>query len=75
MNAIMGMAAIAQANLDSPEKIEDCLDKINTSGRHLLSLIGDVLDMSKIESGKVSLAPAQVNLSNLIREVMDVCRP
>lgn len=75
MNAIMGMAAIAQANLDSPEKIEDCLDKINTSGRHLLSLISDVLDMSKIESGKVSLAPAKVNLSNLIREVMDVCRP
>ncbi len=47
MNAIMGMAAIAQANLSSPEKIRDCLNKINVSSRHLLSLINEVLDMSK----------------------------
>lgn len=75
MNAIMGMTAIAKANLGSPEKVEDCLDKINTSSRHLLSLINEVLDMSKIESGKVSLAMTQVNLPRMIREIMDMCRP
>ena len=53
MNAIMGMAAIAQANLSSPEKIRDCLSKINVSSRHLLSLVNEVLDMSRIESGKM----------------------
>ena len=75
MNAIMGMTAIAKANLNSPEKVEDCLDKINTSSRHLLSLINEVLDMSKIESGKVSLAMEQVNLPRMIREITDMCRP
>lgn len=75
MNAIMGMTAIAQANLGSPEKVGDCLDKINTSSRHLLSLINEVLDMSKIESGKVSLTMAQVNLPRMIREITDMCRP
>lgn len=55
MNAIIGMSVIAQANLQSPEKIQDCLNKINVSSRHLLSLINEVLDMSKIESGKIDL--------------------
>lgn len=54
MNAIMGMSAIAQANINSPEKIKDCLDKIDTSSRHLLGLINEVLDMSRIESGKIA---------------------
>ena len=75
MNAIMGMTTIAHANLESPEKIRDCLEKIKTSSRHLLSLINEVLDMSKIESGKVSLALAQMNLPDMIQEVMDMCRP
>ena len=55
MNAIMGMAVIAQANLYTPEKVQDCLSKINISSRHLLNLINEVLDMSKIESGKIDL--------------------
>ena len=75
MNAIMGMTAIAKANLNSPEKLGDCLDKINTSSKHLLNLINEVLDMSKIESGKVSLAMTQVNLPRMIREITDMCRP
>ena len=53
MNAIMGMAVIAQANLYTPEKVQDCLSKINISSRHLLNRINEVLDMSKIESGKI----------------------
>lgn len=75
MNAIIGMAVIAQANLQSPEKIQDCLNKINVSSRHLLSLINEVLDMSKIESGKVDLLSEPVSLPELIEDVMDVFRP
>lgn len=75
MNAIMGMAAIAQSNIDSPEKIRDCLNKIGTSSRHLLSLINEVLDMSKIESGKIDLNPEKVNLPDMIQNITDICRP
>lgn len=75
MNAIMGMAAIAQVNLDSPEKVHDCLNKINVSSRHLLSLINEVLDMSKIESGKIDLMPEEVNLPELTQNVADMCKP
>lgn len=75
MNAIMGMAAIAQANISSPEKVRDCLNKIGTSSRHLLSLINEVLDMSKIESGKIDLALEHVNLPVLVQNVTDMCKP
>lgn len=75
INAIIGMAVIAQANLDAPEKVQDCLDKISSSSRHLLGLINEVLDMSKIESGKVDLSCEIVSLPNLIEEIMNICRP
>lgn len=75
MNAIMGMTAIAQANISSPDKVHDCLSKINVSGRHLLSLINEVLDMSKIESGKIDLIPEEVNLAELLQNVLDMCKP
>ena len=75
MNAIMGMASIAQAHLDAPDKVQDCLRKINVSSRHLLSLINEVLDMSKIESGKIDLSYETVDLSVLVQNVMDICRP
>ena len=75
INAIMGMTTIAKANLQSPDKISDCLNKIDTSNRHLLSLVNEVLDMSKIESGKIDLAAGSVNLSDLIQSVTDMCRP
>lgn len=75
MNAIMGMTAIAKANLNFPEKMQDCLDKIEASNRHLLSLINEVLDMSKIESGKIDLTLGQFSLSDLVQNVMDIARP
>lgn len=75
MNAIIGMSVIAQANLNSPEKMQDCLAKINTASRHLLNLINEVLDMSKIESGKIDLTLEEVSLPDLIEDVMDVFRP
>lgn len=74
MNAIVGMATIAQANLLSPDKVRDCLNKINVSSRHLLSLINEVLDMSKIESGKIDLTLEDVDLPELIENVTDMCR-
>lgn len=75
MNAIMGMAYIAQANLTAPEKVQDCLSKINLSGQHLLTLINEVLDMSKIESGKIDLSSEVVSFPELFQNVMDMCRP
>lgn len=75
MNAIVGMTAIAQANLSSAEKVKDCLKKINISSCHLLSLINEVLDMSKIESGKIDLVFEDVELSDLVQSVSDICRP
>ena len=55
MNAILGFAEIAKKNVSDPEKVSDSLDKVHTAGNHLLSLINDILDMSRIESGKVIL--------------------
>ncbi|MCI8494774.1 MAG: response regulator [Lachnospiraceae bacterium] len=67
MNAIVGMTEIALKNIESEERVEDCLHKVKLSSKHLLGLINDVLDMSKIESGKMSLNIEVMSL----REVMD----
>lgn len=67
MNAIVGMTAIATANIDDRQQVQNCLKKIMLSSKHLLGLINDVLDMSKIESGKMTLNLEQISL----REVMD----
>lgn len=67
MNGIVGMTAIALANLNDTVRVEDCLKKITLSSRHLLGLINDVLDMLKIESGKLTLNSSRVSL----RETMD----
>lgn len=75
MNAIVGMTAIARANLNAPDRVRDCLGKIEVSSRHLLSLINEVLDMSKIESGKIDLALEEVRLPELVQSVSDMCRP
>ena len=75
MNAIIGMTAIAGKYLDDQERVEDCLRKITVSSRHLLSLINEVLDMSKIESGKIDLTEEEVNLSDLIGNLVTMIRP
>lgn len=67
MNAIVGMTAIATAHINDPVQVQNCLKKISLSSKHLLGLINDVLDMSKIESGKMTLNMEKVSL----REVMD----
>ncbi|KAB4815800.1 hybrid sensor histidine kinase/response regulator, partial [Bacteroides thetaiotaomicron] len=66
LNAIIGMTTIAAASVHSPEKVEDCLTKINYSSKHLLMLINDVLDMSKIESDKMSLQKEPFDLSQVV---------
>ena len=75
MNAIIGMSVIAKANLQSPEKIQDCLNKINVSSRHLLNLINEVLDMSKIESGKLTLTTEQISLKEVVEGIVNIMQP
>ena len=70
MNGIIGMTAIAVAHLDEKERVRDCLQKITQASKHLLSLINEVLDMSKIESGKVDLMEEEFNLSDLVENLL-----
>ena len=75
MNGIIGMTAIAEKNLDNREKVADCLHKISESSNHLLALINDVLDMNKIESGKVELHEQDFYLADLIDGMLMMTRP
>ena len=75
MNAILGMTDIAEAHLDDPGKVRDCLRKIALSGRHLLGLINDVLDMSKIESGKMVLRADPVFLPEVLENTVAIMQP
>ncbi len=75
MNAIIGMTAIAGAHIDDRDRVVDCLSKITVASRHLLSLINEVLDMSRIESGKVTLAEEDFNLSQLIENLLTMVKP
>lgn len=69
MNAIVGLTAIADENIDDKLRVKQCLTRITTSSQHLLSLINDVLDMNKIESGKVVLTNEEFTVSGLINEI------
>lgn len=75
MNGIVGMTAIAMANIDDLARVKDCLGKITLSSRHLLGLINDVLDMSKIESGKLSLNLNQVSLREAMENIVNIVQP
>ena len=75
MNGIMGMTQIALQHLDEKERVKDCLQKIDASSRYLLELINEVLDMSRIESGKTILHTEPVQIKDLINSVIDVCKP
>lgn len=75
MNAIIGMTAIAEAHLEDKDRVRDSLSKIAVSSKHLLSLINEVLDMSKIESGKVKLAEDKFNLGQLLENLLDMVKP
>lgn len=69
MNAIIGFTAFAAGHIDEPEKIKDYLKKITTSCKYLLSLINDVLDMSRIESGRVKIDEKEVHLPDVFHDL------
>ncbi|WP_251390207.1 response regulator [Mediterraneibacter agrestimuris] len=75
MNGIIGMTAIASANIHDTAKVQDCLKKITLSGRHLLGLINDVLDMSKIESGRLSLNIEVISLRETMESIVNIVQP
>lgn len=75
MNAIVGMNAIALANIDDKKRVQDCLKKIALSSKHLLGLINDVLDMSKIESGKMTLNVELVSLREMMDSLISIIQP
>ncbi|MBR6062417.1 MAG: transporter substrate-binding domain-containing protein [Spirochaetales bacterium] len=72
MNAIVGFTTLAQGSLEDKEKLSEYLSKIAVSSQHMLSLINDVLDMSRIESGKVTLDETTVNLTDLINDIQTI---
>ena len=69
MNAIIGFTALAQTHIDDKEQVQEYLSKINTSGTHLLSLINDILDMSRIESGSVKLDESVVHIPDVLHDL------
>ena len=75
MNAILGMTTIAAAYIDDQKRVEDCLEKIGYSSKHLMALINDVLDMSKISEGKVRIAQETFNLENVVESISSIIYP
>lgn len=75
LNAVMGMTALAVAHLDDRDRVADCLQKISISSKHLLSLINDILDMSKIEQSKVSLNRMAISLPELLEQLAAIVTP
>lgn len=75
MNAIVGMTAIATAHIDNKQQVQTCLKKISLSSKHLLGLINDILDMSKIESGKMTLNMDLVSLREVMDSIVNIAQP
>jgi len=75
MNAIVGMTTLAKKHIDEKARVADALNKIEVSSGHLLSLINDVLDMSRINSGRMSLTVEPFSLSDLLHDIMTIIRP
>ncbi|MDE7435330.1 MAG: response regulator [Lachnospiraceae bacterium] len=75
MNAIIGFATIAASHINNKDQVKDCLQKVLSSSNHLLSLINDILDMSRIESGKVQIKEQECNLSELIHNLVNIIQP
>ena len=72
MNAIIGFTTLAVSNIDNQKKVRDYLSKILSSSKHLLSLINDILDMSRIESGKIHLEETEVSLSDVLHDLKTI---
>lgn len=75
MNAIIGFTTIAVSHIDNRQQVQDCLQKVLSSSNHLLSLINDILDMSRIESGKVQIKEQECNISELTHNLVSIIQP
>lgn len=75
MNAIMGMTSIALSHIDEKARVHDCLGKIQTAATHLMSLVNDVLDMSRIDSDRLTLNEEPFSLADLIHDISVIIRP
>ncbi len=75
MNAIIGITDIALMQEETPPRIREYLSKIKTASGHMMSIINEVLDMSKIESGKVALQPEECDIADILHEILIVARP
>ena len=75
LNAIIGFTSIAASHMDNKERVQDCLEKIMSSSNHLLSLINDILNMSRIESGKIVIQEKECNLSERVHNLVNMIRP
>lgn len=75
INAVMGFSAIAAKHIDEKERVLDCLGKITVSGNHLLGLIDDILDMSRMENGKLTLDEKSYPFSELLDELFNIVQP
>lgn len=75
MNGIMGMTILALENIDDKEYLKSCLGKISSSSRHLMGIIDDILSMSSIESGKVSLSEESFSISNVLYDAISILSP
>lgn len=75
MNAIVGLTTIANSHIDDKLRVQECLNRITTSSKHLLCLINDVLDMSKIERGKIMLNEERFNFPDMVNEIVTIVQP
>ena len=75
MNAITGFTTIAQKNIDDKKVVNDSLHKINLASNHLLTLINDILDISKVESGKLNLSPQNISLVEIVENLINISQP
>ena len=75
MNAIMGMISIGLSHIDEKSRVHDCLNKIQTASSHLMSLVNDVLDMSRIDSGRMVLNEEDFSLADLVHDIAVIVRP
>ncbi len=75
MNAILGLTTIAQRNVDDPVAVKDSLHKIGLASNHLLTLINDILDISKVESGKLTLAPVAFSIAEVTENLVNISQP
>ena len=74
LNAVLGMTELAQSHIDDLDYVQECLRKISLSGNHLLTLINDILDISRVESGRITVNPAPFSVRELVSELEGITR-